>query len=101
MQIVKTSTSDIGGEVKVGPLQKHLNTANIIRKLAFTKFQQTNQRFKRLHQDEEEFVLVYKDGSKVDQLPDQSGEFTLFSYRKFIDPKMKYERIRLFLCESC
>ena len=97
----RTSQAYFGGEVKIGPLSKTENTVGKIRRLAFTKFCQINQRFGRLYESETEFTVVYSDGKQVEKLPDGTTEFSLYGLRQYIDPKMKYERIKLFLCLTC
>jgi hypothetical protein len=42
---------------------------------------------------------LYPDGKKVHYLPDGKEEFSINGYRNFLDPKKRFDRLRLYLCE--
>lgn len=101
-KLAKNNSVQVGGMVTVGPFSKYDHVAQNIRDAAFEKFCATNRqfrhKFKKAHSTR--FSLVYEDGTIVSKLPDGSGDFTLSAYRQFLDPKLKYERLRLYLCET-
>ena len=87
-----------GGIISVGPFEVKENTVSEITIAAFNKFRSQNINFRRMYKNCEDVILLYPDGTVVRTLPDGSGTFTLEDYRAFLDPKMKYDRLRLYLC---
>lgn len=61
-------------------------------------FKIQNVNFQKLYKKSSDFVLVYPDGRLATTLPDSSEKFSIDGYRNFLDPKMKYDRLRLYLC---
>jgi len=76
------------------------HTAEAIKDAACEKFRCVNRLFRKKYKNNDELCLVYSDGTVVDKLPDKSETFTLQGYRNFIDPKKRFDRLRLFLCEK-
>lgn len=87
-----------GGLVSVGPFHIEESTTDDIKEAAFTKFKIQNVNFRKLYKKSSDFVLVYPDGRLATTLPDSSEKFSIDGYRNFLDPKMKYDRLRLYLC---
>lgn len=96
-----SSSSACGGLVVVGPYSRNDNNKNQIKDDAYSKFCSLNRLFRQKYKSSDNFVLVYPDGTPVNALPDESAEFSIDGYRKFLDPKMKFDRLRLYLCEKC
>ncbi|XP_069111435.1 uncharacterized protein [Argopecten irradians] len=99
-RISEANLSICGGIVVIGPFMKTENTALNIRDEAFKKFSTQNKLFQRRYKRSDEFFLLYPDGSKVKKLPDNSSNFTLKGYRDYLDPKRRYDRLRLYLCHK-
>lgn len=78
----------------MGPLHIEEATTDDIKEAAFEQFKIQNVNFQKLYKKSSDFVLVYPDG----RLPDSSEKFSIDGYRNFLDPKMKYDRLRLYLC---
>lgn len=87
-----------GGLVSVGPFHIEESTTDDIKEAVFTKFKIQNVNFRKLYKKSSDFVLVYPDGRLATTLPDSSEKFSIDGYRNFLDPKMKYDRLRLYLC---
>ncbi|XP_069110000.1 uncharacterized protein, partial [Argopecten irradians] len=97
-KISVVSLSGLGGNVVVGPFSKSGNTSDLIKKAAFEKFRCVNRIFRSKYSKLESVCLVYGDGSEVVKLPDNSADFSIEGYRNFIDPRKRFDRLRLFLC---
>ncbi|KAK3107016.1 hypothetical protein FSP39_005117 [Pinctada imbricata] len=95
-----TSLSLGGGIVVVGPFAKTGNTSDDIRKAAYKKFCQQNRNFKQLFKSHKKLYLVYPDGTLVEKLPDGKEVFSILGYRDFLDPKKRFDRLRLYLCSK-
>lgn len=99
--MAENNNSGIGGKVMVGSIPKEGDTVQQIKRDAVRKFSQVNKNFDDKYGDNpHKFVLVYPDGSEVTGLPDKKTKFSLKGYKEFLDPRMKYDRIRLYLCEK-
>ena len=90
----------LGGLVVVGPFSKTGNTNQEIKKAAFTKFCHQSRSFREKYKSSDQFVLLYPDGSLTQYLPDKSEEFSILRYRNFLDPRKRFDRLRLYLCEK-
>ncbi|XP_062589045.1 uncharacterized protein LOC134250694, partial [Saccostrea cucullata] len=99
-RISANSLSLQGGIVLVGPFNTEGNTTEEIKKAAFEKFSMQNRPFKQKFKSHTQFVLVYPDGKKVDMLPDGKEEFSILKYRNFLDPKKRFDRLRLYICNT-
>ncbi|XP_061191786.1 uncharacterized protein LOC133200045 [Saccostrea echinata] len=99
-RISANSLSLQGGIVLVGPFNTEGNTTEEIKKAAFEKFSMQNRLFKQKFESHTQFVLVYPDGKKVDMLPDGKEEFSILKYRNFLDPKKRFDRLRLYICNT-
>jgi hypothetical protein len=95
---IAVNNSRPGGLVSIGPVHVDDATADEIKQAAFAKFRIQNVNFRKLYKRSSDFVLVYPDGRLVTTLPDSAETFSIDGYRKFLDPAMKYDRLRLYLC---
>ncbi|XP_069109861.1 uncharacterized protein [Argopecten irradians] len=99
-KITSSNLSGCGGIVVVGPCEKSGNTSEELKNLAFMKFQQLNSSFRRKYKNSKQFMLLYPDGSPVGKLPDNSEEFSIEGYRNLLDPTKRFDRLRLYICET-
>lgn len=77
----------------MGPLHIADATADDIKEAAFKKIKIQNVNFQKLYKKS-----VYPDERLATTLPDSSEKFSIDGYRSILDPKKKYDRLRLYLC---
>ena len=92
--VPKRQKTGFGGIVSVGPFDVTAHCVNEIREAACDKFSSQGDDF-----DAHKYALVYKNGKKVDKLPDDSKPFSLREYKRFSGVET-YARVRLYICKG-